>query len=57
VQPFQASLLNPDWRTPLFSCEKVDRSPYAQTDPSCLRVIRNMPGENLLLRHSYCEKN
>src|SRR5262245_39949699 len=41
----------------LSSSEKVDRGTYAQSDPSGLRVISNAAGENLLLRHSHCEKN
>src|ERR1700730_3040057 len=57
LQPFQACLLNPNWRTPLLSGKKVDRSTYAQSDPSGLRVVSNVAGENLLLRHSYCQKN
>jgi len=57
VQPFQASILNPNWRATLFSREKVDRSAYTQSDPSGLRVVSNVAGENLLLRHSYGQKN
>ena len=34
--------------------EKVDRSTYAQSDPSGLRMVDNVAGENLLLRHPYC---
>jgi hypothetical protein len=57
VQPFQPSFLNPNRRATLFSGEKVDRSTYTQSDPSSLRVLGNLPGENLLLRHSNCQKN
>jgi hypothetical protein len=56
MQPFQASLLNPNRRATLFPGEKVDRSTYTQSDPSGLRVVSNVAGENLLLRHSYCQK-
>jgi hypothetical protein len=41
----------------LFSGEKVDRSTYTQSDPSGLRVISDLSGENLLLRRPYCEKS
>src|ERR1700730_18181000 len=51
-QPFE-----PKPRATLFSGEKVDRSTYTQSDPSGLRVVSNVAGENLLLRHSYCQKN
>ena len=57
VQPFQVGLLNPNRRAPLFSGKKVDRSTYAQSDSSGLRVVSNVVGENLLLRHSCCQKN
>ena len=57
VQPFQASLLNPNRRATLSSSKKVYRGTYTQSDASSLRMISNMVGENLLLRHSYCEKN
>jgi hypothetical protein len=56
VQPFQANFLNPNRRAALFSGEEVDRSTYTSSDPSGLRVVRNATGENLLLRHSYCQK-
>jgi len=49
--------LKPEGRTTLFPGEKVDRSTYTQSDPSGLWVISNVGGENLLLRHSYGEKN
>ena len=41
----------------LFSCQEVDRSAYTQSDPSDLGLVSKAAGENLLLRHSYCEKN
>ena len=41
----------------LFSCEEVDRSAYTQSDPSDLGLVSKAAGENLLLRHSYCEQN
>jgi hypothetical protein len=57
VQPFQAGLLNPNRRSTLFAGEKVDRGTYAQSDPSGLRVVSNVAGENLLLWHSHCQKD
>ena len=57
MQPFKASLLNPNRCATLFSGEKVDRSAYTQSDPSGVRMVGNVVCENFLLRHSYCEKN
>jgi hypothetical protein len=57
VQPLQTCLLNPKWRATLFAGEKINRGTYAQPDPSGLRVVSNAAGENLLLRHSNCQKN
>jgi hypothetical protein len=39
------------------SCKKINRGTYTQSDATRLRVISNAAGENLLLRHSYREKN
>src|SRR5208282_5736548 len=57
MEPFEANLLKPNRRATLFSGKEVDRSAYTQSDSSDLRAISNMAGENLLLRHSHCEKN
>jgi hypothetical protein len=57
AQPFRSRPFAPQSGAPLFSCEKVDRSAYTQSDPSGLGPVGNAAGENLLLRHSYCEKN
>lgn len=57
MEPFQAHFLKPSRRAALFSREKVDRSTDTQSDPPHLRVISNVAGEDLLLRHSYREEN
>jgi hypothetical protein len=50
VQPFHASLLNPDRRATLLAGEKVDRSTYTKSDASGLPVVSNVAGKSLLLR-------
>jgi hypothetical protein len=57
IQPFQTSFLKPNRRTTLVSGKKVNRSAYAQSDPSGFRMIGNAAGKNFLLRHSYCKKS